>query len=75
TYNGVILNAGAYSHTSIALADAIAAIETPVIEVHISNVYSRESFRHHSYLSKNCIGSIIGLGLEGYKLAISYLVE
>lgn len=75
SYNGVILNAGAYSHTSIALADAIAAIETPVIEVHISNVFNRESFRHHSYLTKNCIGAIIGLGLEGYKLAISYLME
>ena len=75
SYNGIILNAGAYSHSSIAIADAIAAIETPVIEVHISNVHKRESFRHHSYLSKNCIGSIVGLGLEGYKLAISYLVE
>lgn len=74
SYNGIILNAGAFSHTSIALADAISAIETPVIEVHISNVYQRESFRHHSYLSAVCIGSIVGLGLEGYKLAIEYLV-
>lgn len=73
--SGIILNAGAYTHTSIALADAIAAIPAPVVEVHISNVYRRESFRHQSYLSAQCIGAIIGLGLEGYRLAIIYLED
>ena len=68
--DGIILNAGAFTHTSIALADAIAAIESPVIEVHISNVHARESFRHHSYLSPVCNGVILGLGLKGYELAI-----
>jgi 3-dehydroquinate dehydratase-2 len=74
TYDGIVLNAGAYSHTSIAIADAIAAIRTPVIEVHISNVYEREEFRHHSYLAPNCVGSITGLGLRGYELAIRYFL-
>lgn len=71
--DGIVLNAGALTHTSIALADAVAAITTPVIEVHISNVHARESFRHHSFLSAKCTGSIVGLGLEGYRLAILYL--
>ncbi|MCB0531061.1 MAG: type II 3-dehydroquinate dehydratase [Lewinellaceae bacterium] len=71
--DGIVLNAGAYSHTSIAIADAVAAIQTPVVEVHISNVHARETFRHHSYLSAKCVGSIVGLGLEGYALAISFL--
>lgn len=71
--DGIILNAGAYTHTSIALADAIAAVPAPVIEVHISNVHQREPFRHHSYLSAKCVGSIVGLGLEGYRLAVKYL--
>lgn len=70
--DGIILNAGAYSHTSIAISDAIAAIESPVLEVHISNVYAREEFRHHSYLSHNCVGLITGLGLKGYALAIEF---
>lgn len=70
--DGIILNAGAYSHTSIALGDAIAAIPTPVIEVHISNIYARESFRHFSFLSAKCIGTITGLGLQGYRLAVDY---
>ncbi len=74
TYNGIILNAGGLSHTSVALADAVAAIETPVIEVHISNVFAREPFRHHSYLSAACVGSIVGLGLKGYELAIQYFL-
>jgi len=74
TYDGIVLNAGGYTHTSIALADAVAAITTPVIEVHISNVFARESFRHHSYLSPVCMGSIVGLGLEGYRLGIEYLL-
>lgn len=74
-YQGIILNAGAYTHSSVAIADAIAAIQTPVIEVHISNVYAREAFRHHSYLSANCAGVIVGFGLKGYEMAIQYFVE
>ena len=68
--DGIVLNAGAFTHTSIALADAIAAVKAPVVEVHISNVHKRESFRHHSYLSANCKGVIIGFGLDGYRLAV-----
>ncbi len=71
---GIVLNAGAYTHTSIALADAIGAITAPVVEVHISNVHRREAFRQHSYLSAKCVGSIVGLGLEGYRLAITYFI-
>jgi 3-dehydroquinate dehydratase-2 len=70
SYEGIVLNAGAYTHTSIALADAISSIRTPVVEVHISNVYDRESFRHHSYLSPVCKGIIVGFGLKGYALAL-----
>jgi 3-dehydroquinate dehydratase-2 len=73
--NGIILNAGGYTHTSIALADAISAITSPVMEVHISNIYARESFRHHSYLSSRCKGVICGLGMEGYRLAIEYFLQ
>jgi 3-dehydroquinate dehydratase-2 len=69
-YDGVVLNAGAYTHTSIAIADAIAAITTPVIEVHISNVHAREEFRHHSYISSVAKGIIVGFGLESYALAL-----
>ena len=72
---GVILNAGAYSHTSIALADAIAAIGLPVVEVHISNVLAREDFRKHSFIASKCVGSISGLGLYGYRLAVDYFVN
>lgn len=75
SYNGVILNGGAYTHTSIAIADAIAAIETPVIEVHISNIHAREKFRQHSYSAANCVGCIAGLGLKGYDLAIEYFLS
>ena len=70
SFDGIVLNAGGYTHTSIALADAISAIKTPVIEVHISNVHAREAFRHHSYLSSRCAGVIVGLGLKGYNLAV-----
>lgn len=70
SFDGIVFNAGAYTHTSIALGDAIAGIETPVIEVHISNIHARESFRHHSFLAKNCIGIIAGFGLESYRLAL-----
>ncbi len=75
SYNGIILNAGAYTHTSIAIADAVAAIKTPVIEVHISNIYARESFRHHSYMAKHCWGTISGFGLTSYELAIDAFVK
>ncbi len=69
-YNGIILNAAAYTHTSVGIGDAVKAIETPVVEVHISNVYAREEFRHHSYISPNASGIIVGMGLKGYELAI-----
>lgn len=69
-YDGIILNAGAYTHTSIGIADAIKAITTPVVEVHISNTFSRETFRHQSYISPNAKGIIIGFGLQSYDLAI-----
>lgn len=72
SYHGIILNAGGYTHTSVAIADAIAAISAPVIEVHISNIFAREEFRHISLLSPKCAGSIIGLGLDGYRLAVEY---
>jgi len=69
-FDGIILNAGGYTHTSVAIADAVAAINTPVIEVHISNVYARESFRHESKMAKHCKGVIAGMGLVSYKLGI-----
>lgn len=75
SYDGIIINAGAYTHTSIAIADAIAGIKTPVIEVHISNIFAREDFRHVSYLGKHCKGSISGFGLSGYDMAISTFVK
>lgn len=74
SYDGIVLNAGGFTHTSIALADAVSAVVSPVIEVHISNVYAREEFRHHSYISSRCKGSIIGFGLRGYDLAIQTLL-
>ncbi|HRH66763.1 MAG TPA: type II 3-dehydroquinate dehydratase [Bacteroidia bacterium] len=69
--DGIILNAGGYTHTSVALADAVAAIQTPVIEVHISNVYAREEYRHVSLMAKHCLGVIAGFGLDSYRLAIA----
>lgn len=76
SYDGIILNAGAYSHTSIAISDAIKSIYTPVIEVHISNIFARESFRHHSFLSPVCKGVICGFGLTSYHLAIeAFLIQ
>lgn len=74
-YDGVILNAGGYTHTSVAIADAIAAITTPVFEVHISNIYAREDYRNKSLLSKNCVGILSGIGLPGYTLALKYFLE
>ena len=73
-YQGIILNAGAYTHTSIGIADAIKAVITPVIEVHISNTFSRETFRHQSYISPVASGVIIGFGLKGYELALQSLL-
>lgn len=75
TYDGIILNAGAYTHTSVALHDAIRSITTPVIEVHISNVFCREEFRHHSMISPACKGVICGFGLDGYRLALEALKD
>lgn len=72
---GIILNAGAYTHTSLAIADAISAIKTPVVEVHISNVHKRESIRHHSFLAPVCIGTICGFGLNSYRLALDYFIN
>lgn len=72
--DGIVLNAGAYTHTSLAIADAISAIKTPVIEVHISNVHKREEFRHHSFLSPVCVGVICGFGLDSYRLGIESLI-
>ncbi len=74
-YAGVVLNAGAYTHTSLAIADAIAAIDTPVVEVHISNVYAREEVRHHSMLSAVCRGVIAGFGVDVYRLGIEALMS
>lgn len=75
SYDGVILNGGGFTHTSVAIGDAIKAITTPVIEVHISNVYARESFRHHSYFSTNCQAVIVGAGLRGYRYALDLLTQ
>lgn len=75
TYDGIIINAGGYTHTSVAIADAIAAIKTPVVEVHISNIYAREEFRHVSLTGKNCKGVLTGFGLDGYRLAIESLLK
>ncbi len=72
--DGIVFNAGAYTHTSIALADAIRGIETPVVEVHISNVHQREEFRHHSMLAAACKGVICGFGLDSYRLAIEAMI-
>ncbi|UYQ91299.1 type II 3-dehydroquinate dehydratase [Chitinophaga horti] len=72
--DGIVLNAGAYTHTSIALRDAIAAITTPVVEVHISNVHAREEFRHVSMIAAKCVGVIAGLGMQGYGLAVEYFL-
>ena len=74
-FEGIIMNAGAYTHTSIGIGDAIAGIETSVIEVHISNVYAREEYRHQSLMAKNCIGVIAGMGLNSYRLAISHFLS
>ena len=74
-HDGIVFNPGGYTHTSVAIGDAIAAIKTPVVEVHISNVHAREDFRKLSYVSGKAAGSIFGLGLKGYELAIDYLLS
>ena len=74
SFDGIVINAGAYTHTSIAIADALSAVTTPAVEVHISNIHARESFRHHSYLTRVCKGMICGLGLKGYEMAVRYFV-
>lgn len=75
SYDGIIINGGAYTHTSIAIADALGAIETPAIEVHISDIHARESFRHHSYFTAKCIGFYAGLGLPGYEQALQDFIN
>lgn len=75
SYDGIVINGGAYTHTSVAIADAIAAIKTPVIEVHISNIYAREEYRHVSLTGRNCRGVLTGFGLDGYRLAIESLLK
>ena len=75
SYNGIIINPGGYTHTSVALGDAIASITTPVVEVHISNVHAREDFRKISHVSAKCKGTIAGLGLKGYELAVRSLLD
>ena len=74
-YDGIILNAAAYTHTSVGIADAVKAITTPVVEVHISNTFSREDFRHKSYISPNAKGVIVGFGLQSYELALQSFMK
>ena len=75
SYDGIVLNAGAYTHTSIALLDCIRSLKCPVVEVHISNVHKREEYRHHSMISAGCLGVICGFGLESYELAVQGLLS
>jgi 3-dehydroquinate dehydratase-2 len=75
SYDGIILNAGGLTHTSVSLTDAVAGVQTKTLEVHISNIHAREEFRHHSFLTKNCVGIIAGLGLKGYELAINFFLN
>lgn len=74
-FDGIIINAGGLTHTSVALADALSSVKTPAVEVHISNIHARESFRHHSYLTSRCKGMICGLGLKGYELAVKWFID
>ena len=75
TADGIIINAGGYSHTSVAIHDALAAVPAPAVEVHISNIFAREEYRHHSLLSSACRGFICGLGIQGYELAVNALLS
>lgn len=74
SYDGIILNAAAYTHTSVAISDAVAAISTPVVEVHISNIHAREEYRHLSLITAHCVGMLSGFGLPGYQMALDYLI-
>lgn len=74
-FDAILLNAGGYTHTSVAISDAIAGVTTPVLEVHISNLYKREEFRHKSIISKSCVGMIAGLGLKGYELGVQFFLH
>lgn len=74
-FDGIVINAGAYTHTSIAIRDAISAINVPALEVHMTNIYKREEFRHHSYLAPVCIGQISGFGINSYKLGLKAVVD
>ncbi len=74
SFDGLVINAGAFTHTSVALADALSAVPMSAVEVHISNIHKREAFRHHSFLTSRCQGMICGLGLQGYELAVRYLL-
>jgi 3-dehydroquinate dehydratase-2 len=75
SYDGIIINAGAYTHTSVAIHDAIGSIKTPVVEVHISNIHAREEFRHTSLITSKCAGMLTGFGLEGYAMAVTFFVS
>ncbi len=75
THHGVVLNAGGFTHTSVALADAVAAIDAPVVEVHLSNIAAREEFRHKSLIARHCAGSIAGFGMESYRLAVQWFAR
>jgi 3-dehydroquinate dehydratase-2 len=75
TFDAILLNAGGYTHTSVAISDAISGVTTPALEVHISNIYKREEFRHKSIISKSCVGMISGLGLKGYELGVLYFIN
>lgn len=74
-FDGIVINAGAYTHTSVAIRDALSAVEVPTVEVHITNIYKREEFRHHSYLAPVCIGQISGFGVNSYKLGLKAVVD
>ena len=75
SFDGIIINAGAYTHTSVAIHDALGAIKTPAVEVHISNVYAREEFRHKSLITSKCVGMLTGFGMQGYVMALQYLLN
>ncbi|AMQ55601.1 type II 3-dehydroquinate dehydratase [Algoriphagus sanaruensis] len=75
SFDAILLNAGGYTHTSVAISDAISGVTTPTLEVHISNIYKREEFRHKSIISKSCVGMIAGLGLKGYELGVMYFLN
>lgn len=75
TFDGIIINAGGYTHTSVAIADAISSVKTPAVEVHITNIAAREEFRHTSFIASRCIGSVAGFGLDSYRLAVEALIE